>query len=269
MLFKSIKPHPDLMHLVRKYWIIEDENSQPTQRKIIPDGYPEIIFHHRKPYLIKMHEKWESQHLSLFAGQISKYFYLKNTGASGMVGIKLMPAAASELFAINMTEFTDRVVPLREAFEDRLDNLERDINLAGSPEDKISVIDNFLLALSKTKAVSRENISRQAVNLILKKNGLLKVEEISDELEVNRRKIERSFKKVIGLSPKFYSRIIRFNYIFEIMKEGKNSWIRIALDSGYFDQSHFIKEFKAFTGEEPSGYGFTEKSMANFFLNEK
>ena len=74
------------------------------------------------------------------------------------------------------------------------------------------------------------------------------------------------FKKIIGITPKFFSRIVRLKYIFESMKAEKTSWVRLALQTGFFDQSHFIKNFKEFTGEEPSGYGFDEKSLANFFL---
>ena len=84
----------------------------------------------------------------------------------------------------------------------------------------------------------------------------------------NERQIERLFSKYIGLSPKFYSRIIRFSHIFELMRSKDNSWGDLVYKSGFYDQSHFIKNFKEFTGEDPSSYGFEEKNMANFHLKK-
>jgi transcriptional regulator GlxA family with amidase domain len=86
---------------------------------------------------------------------------------------------------------------------------------------------------------------------------------------ITERQLERLFKKYIGLSPKFYSRIIRFNHIFQLVKEKRISWLEITHLSGYFDQSHFIRDFKAFTGEEPSQYFFDAPDMANFFLKKE
>ena len=85
---------------------------------------------------------------------------------------------------------------------------------------------------------------------------------------VSERQLERLFKKYIGLSPKYYARIIRFNYIFKLIHLKNTSWAEVVYQSGFYDQSHFIRNFKAFTGEDPSSYYFEEKNMANFFLNK-
>ncbi|MDZ7771238.1 MAG: DUF6597 domain-containing transcriptional factor [Balneolaceae bacterium] len=88
-----------------------------------PDGFPEIIFHYGDPYRIRLGEEWEIQEPSLFAGQITGHFFLENTGRSKMIGIKLMPAAVVQLTALDMSLYTDRVVPLSQAFGDRFGDL--------------------------------------------------------------------------------------------------------------------------------------------------
>jgi transcriptional regulator GlxA family with amidase domain len=85
---------------------------------------------------------------------------------------------------------------------------------------------------------------------------------------LSERSLERYFKQWIGLTPKFYSRIIRFAHIFELVNKDQKNWAEISAQAGFYDQAHFIKNFRAFTGEEPSKYGFKEANMANFFLQK-
>ncbi|MGC4021921.1 MAG: helix-turn-helix domain-containing protein [Cyclobacteriaceae bacterium] len=74
------------------------------------------------------------------------------------------------------------------------------------------------------------------------------------------------FRTYVGLSPKFYARIIRFNKIFSLIEKNDPQWIDLMNEAGFYDQSHLIRNFKAFTGEDPSAYNFSKKTLANFFL---
>ena len=107
-----------------------------------------------------------------------------------------------------------------------------------------------------------------AAQLIINEKGLISLQEIQQKINISERSLERYFKKNIGISPKFYSRVIRLSNIFKLIQEGKTNWADIIYQSGFYDQSHFIKNFKEFTGEEPSNYGFNEQNMANFFLSK-
>jgi hypothetical protein len=86
MHFKRIDPSPELAHIIECLWILESSNP-PTVQKIIPDGFPEIIFHYRDAYKINIGGTWEDLEKQLLAGQIRMYFFLENTGVSGMFGI--------------------------------------------------------------------------------------------------------------------------------------------------------------------------------------
>ncbi len=98
---------------------------------------------------------------------------------------------------------------------------------------------------------------------------MVAVAVMAQSIGLSERQLERLFKKYIGLSPKFYTRIIRFSTIFELIQQEDPGWAGLAYESGFYDQSHFIRNFKAFTGEDPSRYGFDEKNMANFFLKKE
>jgi AraC-like DNA-binding protein len=85
---------------------------------------------------------------------------------------------------------------------------------------------------------------------------------------VGERYLQQLFQKYIGVSPKFFARIVRFSYIFKVIKDEDPNWADVVYEAGYYDQSHFIRNFKAFTGEDPSAYIFAEKSLANFFMKK-
>lgn len=268
MRFEKVEPKQDLGYLIKEFWIFENSDTNPEIQKVIPDGFSEIIIHYGDPYKIKMYDNWEVQPKVLLSNQISKYFFLQNTGTSAMIGIKLHPTTLFQLFGIDLAPYTDRVVPLTTVSSIDSSELTHLIDVSYTVDDRISHIENWFTSILKQGRLFDSSTVAKAVEIILEKNGLVDIKQIAEILGISERQLERSFKKVTGVTPKFYSRIIRFNYIFTIVKNGNDSWIRVALESGYFDQSHFIKNFKEFTGEEPSSYGFDEKNLANFFLKK-
>lgn len=267
MLFKRISPAPGLEQIIECYWIIENDDPAPQLQKIIPDGFCEIIFHYGDPYRIQLKADWETQSHSLLAGQIRQYFFLENTGISGVTGIKLQPAALTHLFNLDMHLFTDRVVPLPETLGKRLEALEQSLLATRDHDVVVSLLDEYFTKLLSTTAYV-PNAADNAVQLIFSHKGMIPVKDIIAQLGTSERQLERVFKKYIGLSPKFYARIIRFSTIFQLIRENAPEWVGLAYESGFYDQSHFIRNFKAFTGEDPSQYGFSEQNMANFFLKK-
>ncbi|MEO9482201.1 MAG: helix-turn-helix transcriptional regulator [Ekhidna sp.] len=265
MHYESFGPSDLLKDLVKEYWVFESEDSTITQQKIIPDGYSEIIIHYRSPYRINLAGRWEEQSLLLFSSQIRRFFFLENTGKSGMIGIKLHPAAFFELFQKDVSSLTDRVIALDEIIASELVQLEA-IKAGDSIESRVGMAEKWLE--SQLQNLHPQGVVRHCIADIFATHGMIDIDQMASNVCLSTRQLERLFKKVVGLTPKFYCRIIRFNYIFEVMKDHNDSWIRTALQSGYFDQSHFIKNFKEFTGEEPSNYGFDEVNLANFFLKK-
>lgn len=269
MIYEKAKPSAALSRYIDCYWLIDSQNdSSIYEQKIIPDGYPETIFHYKDKYQINIAGHWEDQPSQLLAGQIKNHFYLRNTGASGMVGIKWQPAAIQILFGENMGLLTDRVIALpttlATCFTSELLNI---VNYE-PPELAFKKLDQLLTKVLSPLPTATLPIE-QALELIVKTKGMISLGDIADHAALSERQLERQFKKCVGLGPKFYCRIVRFAYIFELMQQGNKSWSDLVYSSGFYDQSHFIKNFKAFTGEDPSAYGFDERNMANFHLKKR
>ncbi|WP_316817533.1 helix-turn-helix domain-containing protein [Pedobacter nyackensis] len=265
MKFIRIAPHSSLTELIECYWMMQSDDPIPRIEKIIPDGFTELIFNYGSVYKAKINGEWELQNPNLLAGQISNYFYLENTGQTGSFAIKLKPAALTQLFNLNMDQYLDKIVNLDALPVPQLTVLkEKTLPFKGEQHLKM-VLDDYFMELNKS---ATKNPLATTLDLIFNSNGMASVTALTAVAGVGERQLERLFKKYIGLSPKYYSRIIRFNYIFQLIKSKKSNWTEIIYQSGYYDQSHFIRNFKAFTGEDPSSYFFEEKNMANFFLNK-
>lgn len=266
MTFARLEPDSSIAHLIECYWMMQSEDSIPKIEKIIPDGFTELIFNYKEVYKAKTDGTWHLQSPNLLAGQISSYFYLENTGLTGSCAIKLKPAALTQLYGLNMESYLDKIVDLDEFPNAALAALKNIVlPFQGAAHFK-TTMDEYFIQLAKT---ADQNPLEGVLELIFNSNGMSPVSELVTTARLSERQLERLFKKYIGLSPKYYSRIIRFNYIFELIKAKASSWTEIVYQSGYYDQSHFIRNFKAFTGEDPSSYFFEEDNMANFFLMKK
>lgn len=265
MLFKRILPPEFLKNIIECYWIAENSDPSPTEQKIIPDGFTELIFHYGDPYLIRLKTSWALQGSCLLAGQISRFFYLQNTGVSGMIGVKFRPAALTSLFKIPMQFLTDKVVNLSAIPQIPVGVLHKQLTRNIGHEEKISVLNEYFGTLDPKY---EDTIADQVIKLIFRENGMLSVHDITTTLFVSERQLQRVFKHYIGLTPKYYCRIIRFNYIFQCLQKDRSTWGDVFYQAGYYDQSHFIRNFKAFTGEDPSSYGFDTNNFGNFFLKK-
>jgi AraC-like DNA-binding protein len=262
MYFHHQPPAEHLLDLVREFWIVENDGTHQEIQKIIPDGFEEIIVHYGDAYEINLHGTWERQDKVLAAGQIREYFHLRNTGWSAMLGIKLLPGALHRMFGWDMKKFANKVVALN-SFAPGFSNGLTSCVTKENAQESIKKIESYLTTLN----IQPPTIAHPVVQDIVEKQGNCSVEELASAHSMSRRTLERKFNLEIGISPKLLCRIFRFNHIFQIMQTGDHSWISVAVQSGFFDQAHFIRNFKEFTGEDPTAYGFDEKNLANFFLN--
>jgi AraC-like DNA-binding protein len=262
MIFKRIEPQACYRDFIACYWFIEDDSNRPQKQKIIPDGFTEMIFHFADPFRICLDGRWKTQERSLVAGQIRKHFYIENTGLVDVMGVKLKPTALTRLFSMDMSKLTDKVVGLEivesdDAFNKRLSLL--------SHHERIDLFHNSLEAYFSSAEPA--GVVDKAVEIIGQHNGVISVSEVAEKVATGERHLERLFKRYVGLSPKLYARTMRFNYIFDSVKVEKD-WMSIVEKSGFYDQPHFSKDFKSFTGEEPSAWMFDARNMANFFAGK-
>jgi len=152
--------------------------------------------------------------------------------------------------------------PLHELFEESvsLDNffpqqkiaiIEELLAEAKTNNQRIAVIEQFLL--SRLHDYKPDELISNAIAIIQSKKGIIKIKELADMLYISQDAFEKRFRKTIGSSPKQFSYVVRIKAIID-QKQKNQNLIELAFDAGYFDQSHFNKDFKLFTGQTPSEF---------------
>lgn len=159
-------------------------------------------------------------------------------------------------------------VPLDKLFGEDGIKLGNQILNAISTSERIKIIEAFLFKeLADKKTI--DNIVKSTVDTIFNANGKFSVNEFSERNNINRRQLARKFSSAIGLSPKQLAKTIRIQTILKVLLNEKiKSFTDLAYESEYFDQAHFIKDFKEFTGLTPKEFFGDDLKMSLIFDKE-
>jgi AraC-like DNA-binding protein len=131
---------------------------------------------------------------------------------------------------------------------------------------RIKIIESFLVRMLRQHL---ETAVGFCVREIVNSCGLKSIQSLSQEVNLSRRQLERSFMATVGLSPKMFARIVRFQRaLYRIENYHETSLTGIAYSSGYYDQSHFIKDFKEFSGLNPRQYLQADIELAKYLSFE-
>lgn len=160
----------------------------------------------------------------------------------------------------------DTVVDLKKAVGSKMKDVESLLRKEKDNTTRIEIANRFFD--EACAEVPKDHPVDKALDMIFGKKGMMAVADIYSEMGITERYLEQLFQKYVGLSPKFLARVVRFSYIFQVIKDQNPDWAAVVYEAGYYDQSHFIKNFKQFTGEDPSAYIFAERTLANFFMKK-
>jgi AraC-like DNA-binding protein len=269
MSYNTYKPNIDLAAFVKCYWTLElPKEITPERQRIVPDGCMEMIFEYGDSYRqYRSDGSFFIQPKCLVFGQITEPLEIEATGETGIFAVRFHPGGFIPFATIPIVEMENRPVPLDELFGDEGIRLEKEMLSAETTDERIEIIERFLLdRLVSQKSI--DNIAKSSVELIFELNGQLSVDELSDHLKINRRQLERKFSSVIGLSPKQLSKIIRLQATLKMIANSQfTSLTAIAYEGNYYDQAHFIKDFKEFTGMSPKKFYANNLKMSMLFVD--
>jgi len=166
--------------------------------------------------------------------------------------IKLNPGMASSLINTPISDFFENFIPLDGFFNsEQILFLERQCEKESNYKYIVRTIEKFLI--QEIQSLKTNRLIREALHKIIEAEGDISIKSLINELPISRDSFEKKFKAQVGTSPKRFSNIVRFRALFENPQESFNL-TAIALNAGYYDQSHFIKEFKSITGKRPSDF---------------
>lgn len=269
MLYQKITPSPLLQPFVECYYLWEYENLPARQLQVEspPNGFASMVFNYRDAYHIHTPKlQGVAVPQAFLSGQSTYSYKLSLEGSIGMVGIVFKPAGMGSLFGLPMYELSDQRIDVIDVLGKTVKDLSDRICEATTQGQRIGLLEGFLLTHLSKKHLNYNAVD-YAADLISKKNGVINLSEILDEVFLCRRQFERKFLHQVGVSPKYYARIRRIGVVCAQLAANRwqvKDWHDFIYTAGYYDQSHFIKDFVEFIGQNPSQYAKHNVELANF-----
>jgi len=218
MLYREVSPCPALRPFVRCYWTLAGRmNGIPEPQRVFPDGSMEMVFHFAEPF---SHEG-RKQARMLLAGQVWEPLVLQPSRHCDVLGVRFEPGGSAAFLRFPQQEAAGRIVSLDDVWAV---TARRFYERLGNAADRIVMLERMLLEMRPEDAMPSRGLSA--------------------------RQYRRRFEAAVGISPKLFARIARFQRSLEWI--GNAPPVEVALACGYYDQAHLIRDWKQFAGMTPS-----------------
>lgn len=235
-MYKEIKPNHILKDYIHSYWVAHVEKDELVTI-VEPDGCFDIIINFK-----------DDDNDILMTGMWDKPIQVKNTLDDKSLGVRFFPAALDIFFNMDISDIRNTVTDINNVYLKKEIDLEF-IRICKDYNEIIFYYNFYFESMLNVNYESHELLHR-LMEEVKKRNN---IDFVSKEIGISRKCLTRVLKKKIGLTTKTYANIIRFMKAKEMLSDGVDL-SEIIYRCGYYDQSHFIKEFKKFSGKTPSNY---------------
>lgn len=267
MEYQVFEPQEALARHIKCYWNLDnDEDPAPHSReRVFPDGCIELIFNYAD-----LMQKFENGHSEIqqrhfIHGQLKKFMELESTGKVGIFSVRFQPAGLQPFIGFDVSELTEKTMTVAEIWGDAGIAFEKEMKAARNISERIAITESFLSDRLNQFRKNDPAISG-CVDAIITTSGQATMEDLSEKFHIGKRQLERKFLSTVGLSQKLFSRIIRFNHALQLIENKDfSTFTHVAHEGGFYDQAHFIRDFKDFTGLNPKQYFSENLEMVKFF----
>jgi AraC-like DNA-binding protein len=264
--YREVRPGPALRSLVDRIWVLEGPAEAIDAGPIAPDGHPEIIVHAGDPFAERGADgRLHVQERVLFAGQTTRAIRLAPQGTARIVGARLHPAGARAFVGVPQHELVNQIAPLVAVHPALARRLRDDVASRQEGSGLAEAFEHVLTAAAPHDPTPSP--AARAVALARRRGGLVRVGELAAAVGLSARQLERVFLESVGVPPKLLLRILRFQEVLGALRgqPPRPDWARLAAEHGFYDQAHFIRDFRAFTGVTPSAWQVSDESLTAMF----
>jgi AraC-like DNA-binding protein len=256
MQYRQLIPSSCLKDYVRYFWTLESNDLTVSPKAFGPlaDGCPGLIF--QQPDVGQFYDQDHKPLPALFLyGQTVKRTSIYLLGRFRTVGVCFFPNTLASTFGFDANDLTDDCLDVNLITTYLVDELWQ----AATTQSRVSSLAAYLFAQIRKTNKSVDPLTQYAISQIISSKGSLSLPDMHNRLNLSERSFERRFNQQVGISPKLFSRVCRFQAALSQLKQANYDKLSdIAFENGYADQSHFIRTFKEFTGYSP--YQFQKQS---------
>ena len=250
MKFDKFLPTDKLKPYI-KYYVVS-ENEAENEYKVFPSSGLVIGFQYKGKLAIVKDNKENQLSQAGITGMADSFKIFKSSAGIGTVLVYFTETGFAHFSSNPANELFNLSLSLEDIF-DKNDVKEVEEKLASANTDKlrIKIVEQFLE--SQLKVIQTDKLIVEAVKLIYQTNGSIRIKDLNEKLFISQSPFEKRFRKVVGTTPKKFASIVRFNSVLDNLKNTK-SLTEICYENNFFDQAHFIKDFKQFTGDTPEDF---------------
>ena len=274
MHYREIIPKAPLNSYVECFWTLESSAPSAQPERILPDGCIELILNFGDRFSQHCDQTRKLQPKNFLVGQMTGPIMISPSGPVQLIGIRFHPGGTLPFLRMPLYEVTDQVVELGGLSSGLERDLLRVTTESPALSEKIRAIERFLTTgLAKRKY---DSLLMNVAAKIVDSRGLISVDKLAEDAGISSRQLERRFLREVGVGPKLLGRIIRFQQVFRAVEQSNNAWAEIAIECGYYDQAHLIRNFNQFAQQTPAVLfssqsalteSFTRKSRKSDFYN--
>jgi AraC-like DNA-binding protein len=268
MVYKVHKPAPPLSDHIDFFWFFEGLFPNWTVESVLPRGAFELVIDlretPRKWFADEHQTHWREYRRGWISGAHSRFLVIDVLPDSSMIGAHFRPGGAAAFIPMPADELAGRVEEIDLVWGAAGTRLREMLLEAPSPERKFAILERFLFGRLQRGASGSSAMDRALRHLIARPSSAA-ISEIAGELGFSHKHFIALFRHRVGLTPKRFCRVRRFQEaLAEIETRKTLDWARLAADTGYYDQAHFINDFTAFSGMNPSTYLTQRGEYMNF-----
>ncbi len=251
--YVEVPPPPALAHLVACLWEMRIPTSEDARVRILPNACVDIVVYasdtSRGEGLAGI---VAPPHRSFVVGSTLRSFIVRSVGWRHIVGASLLPAGVQPLLGVPARLIGESIALLDDIIGASAEELEERV-LSTTDASGLPRMADALVRLRARRDV--HPVIARAVDSVRTAGGQMRMDALASLTNLSTRQLERAFLEHVGLSPKTYSRLVRFDRAVRgLDARGTLPWSQFALTHGYSDQAHLINEFKEFAGVTPAQF---------------
>jgi AraC-like DNA-binding protein len=258
MLFHRIQGvAPSLARYVEHLWLVRGHLPARWRNMILPDGAMELIINLGDPQKLCASNDYTRHTLfrhSWLSGERTEPIVIDEEGYVHLVGVRFRAGGAWPFLGLPLREFTDQVTELDPVLGRDASRLRQQAGEATDDNERFALVEAWLTARMRQRREPARAVS-YAINVIRHGGEPVRIGQIADEAGLSHKHLLREFDRCVGLKPKVFARVCAFQKAVEwIGQKTGVDWADTAIACGYYDQAHFIREFRAFSGLTPGAY---------------
>jgi AraC-like DNA-binding protein len=259
MQFFTHIPQLPLNRFVDLFWFYDGYSPGPhTKERLMPDGSIELVINLKQDeariYNRENLDQYTRLPGTLLCGPHSSFFVIDTAQQASVIGVHFKPGGAFPFFKMPASELHNLHISLEDLWGHESGLLRERLLEAQTPEKKFQVLEECLLEQA-FRPLERHRAVDHALGLFRNIHTAPAMTELAGQIGISSRRFIQLFSNEVGLTPKLFARVRRFQQVLQNIRTGAEfSWVDMAASCGYFDQAHFIHDFKEFSGINPTSY---------------